>query len=379
MIRTVRVGDALHRVRRPIEVDPTTVYEEVGIRSFGKGFFPKPPIFGIELGNKRMFEINKGDLVLNIVFAWEGAVALAGPKEHKKCASHRFPTYVADPELCDPRYLRDFFTTPRGRAALGQASPGSAGRNRTLNLRAFEAIQIELPEVREQRRVADQIAATIERIQAARTLRLTAGNAGTKLIGSILVQFDRSALKVPLGEVLSLARDEVPVEVEKTYHTAGIYSFGRGLFARPPITGADTKYRTLYRLHKDQLVLSQLNGWEGAIAIVPPHFDGTLVSQEYPTFNTDPEQADPRYLNWLCQWPHFWDSLVPRGSMVRRKRVHPDRLLVTQVPLPTLEEQRRLAHLAEMMDRLDALTRDFDVAFRALEPSIIGAAIGGRL
>src|SRR6266542_422854 len=173
-MRTVQVGDALHLVRRPVEVDPIASYEEIGIRSFGRGFFPKPPILGSELGSKRMFEINEGDLVLNIVFAWEGAVALAGPREHKKCASHRFPTYVADPEVCDPRYLHYFFMTPRGLAALGQASPGSAGRNRTLNLRALEAVQVELPPVGEQQRIADRVEALVERIEVARKLRLTA-------------------------------------------------------------------------------------------------------------------------------------------------------------------------------------------------------------
>src|SRR6266508_4846098 len=174
----------------------------------------------------------------------------------------------------------------------------------------------------------------------------------TQLIGSMLDQLDRSGPRVPIGEALTLSPDPVPVELDRTYDTVGIYSFGRGLFARPPITGAETKYKTLHRLHKDQLVLSRLNGWEGAIAIVPSHFDGMFVSQEYPTFNTDAKHADPRYMSWLCHWPHLWDLLVPRGSMVRMKRVHPDQLLAVQIPLPPLQEQRRLARLAETMDRL---------------------------
>src|SRR6266568_3725244 len=340
-MRTVQVGDALHLVRRPVEVDPIARYEEIGIRSFGRGFFPKPPILGSELGSKRMFEINEGDLVLNIVFAWEGAVALAGPREHKKCASHRFPTYVADPEVCDPRYLHYFFMTPRGLAALGQASPGSAGRNRTLNLRALEAVQVELPPVGEQQRIADRVEA--------------------------------------LGEALTLSPDPVPVELDRTYHTVGIYSFGRGLFARPPITGAETKYKTLFRLHRDQLVLSRLNGWEGAVTVVRDQWDGRLVSQEYPTFNVDPDGIDIRYLDLICRWNRFWESLVPRGSMVRRKRVHPDRLLAVKIPLPRLEEQQRIAAIAPTINELDEATRSFDATFKALEPSIIGAAIDGRL
>ena len=48
---------------------------EIGVRSFGRGIFHKEPIDGTALGNKRVFRIEPGDLVLSNVFAWEGAVA----------------------------------------------------------------------------------------------------------------------------------------------------------------------------------------------------------------------------------------------------------------------------------------------------------------
>src|SRR5205823_11936776 len=56
-------------------------YVEIGVRSFGRGIFHKAPVTGASLGNKRVLEIRPGDLVFNNVFAWEGAVALAGPAE----------------------------------------------------------------------------------------------------------------------------------------------------------------------------------------------------------------------------------------------------------------------------------------------------------
>jgi restriction endonuclease S subunit len=65
--------------------------------------------------------------------------------------------------------------------------------------------------------------------------------------------------------------------------------------------------------------------------------------------------------------------------MVRRKRVHPDRLLAVKIPLPRLEEQQRIAGIAPTINQLDEATRSFDATFKALEPSIIGAAIDGRL
>lgn len=53
----VKVGDVLALQRRAVTVDPDTEYEEIGVRSFGKGIFHKSPVTGLELGNKRVFRI----------------------------------------------------------------------------------------------------------------------------------------------------------------------------------------------------------------------------------------------------------------------------------------------------------------------------------
>jgi type I restriction enzyme, S subunit len=66
-------------VRREITVELEGSYPELGIRSFGKGTFHKPALSGGEVGTKRLFRIEPGDLLFSNVFAWEGAIAIAGP------------------------------------------------------------------------------------------------------------------------------------------------------------------------------------------------------------------------------------------------------------------------------------------------------------
>jgi type I restriction enzyme S subunit len=149
--------------------------------------------------------------------------------------------------------------------------------------------------------------------------------------------------RVPLGDLLTSQREEVLLEPEETYRTAGVYSFGRGIFEREPVLGADTSYRSLFRLRENQFVISRLNGWEGAVDVVSPDVAGCLVSNEYPTFAVDPARADARYLRWITRWPRFWEQLIPRGSMVRRKRVQTAQLLAVEIPLPELDQQRRHA------------------------------------
>src|SRR5215212_2117146 len=78
----------INRVRRPVRVDLDAEYREIGIRSWGRGIFHKDPLTGAQLDDKSVFDIKPGDLVLNIVFAWEGAVAVASENEIGMIASH---------------------------------------------------------------------------------------------------------------------------------------------------------------------------------------------------------------------------------------------------------------------------------------------------
>lgn len=132
-------------VRRPVEVLPEGAYPELGVRSFGRGTFHKPTLSGTEVGAKRLFFVKPGDLVFNIVFAWEGAVAVALKSDEDRVGSHRFLTCVAHPDSSTAEFLRFYFLTPQGLSSLGQASPGGAGRNRTLGLKALEAIRVPVP------------------------------------------------------------------------------------------------------------------------------------------------------------------------------------------------------------------------------------------
>lgn len=143
--------------RRPVEVHLDESYEEIGIRSFGRGIFHKDPVSGAELGSKRVFRIEPGDLLLSNVFAWEGAVAVAGKNERGKIGSHRFMTYTPTDGRIDTGWASWFFRSEPGLELIRKASPGSAGRNRTLAIDRFEALDIPLPAIDEQRRVAARL------------------------------------------------------------------------------------------------------------------------------------------------------------------------------------------------------------------------------
>ncbi len=138
-------------VRRPVDVQPNDSYPELGVRSFGRGTFHKPSLSGMDVGSKKLFGIAPRDLVFNIVFAWEGAVAVAREQDVGRVGSHRFLTCVPDPHFANVDFLLFYFLTRDGLEKLSEASPGGAGRNRTLGLKKLAAIEVPVPQLETQR------------------------------------------------------------------------------------------------------------------------------------------------------------------------------------------------------------------------------------
>ena len=148
------LGDCLSRVERPVEVKPNELYTQIGIRSHGKGLFYKEPVTGAALGNKAVFWIEPDCFIVNIVFAWEQAIGKTTQSEVGMIGSHRFPMYRPVNDRVDIDYLISYFLTKRGTDILEAASPGGAGRNKTLGQERFLKSKIVLPPIGEQQKIA---------------------------------------------------------------------------------------------------------------------------------------------------------------------------------------------------------------------------------
>ena len=148
------LGDCLNRVERPVEVKPNELYTQIGIRSHGKGLFYKEPVTGAALGNKAVFWIEPDCFIVNIVFAWEQAIGKTTQSEVGMIGSHRFPMYRPVNDRVDIDYLISYFLTKRGTDILEAASPGGAGRNKTLGQDRFLKSKITLPPIEEQQKIA---------------------------------------------------------------------------------------------------------------------------------------------------------------------------------------------------------------------------------
>lgn len=155
---SMTVGECLEKVEKPVAVEPDKLYMQIGIRSHGKGLFYKEPVSGESLGNKSVFWVEPDCFVLNIVFAWEQAIGKTTENEIGMIGSHRFPMFRPIDNRVYIDYLISYLLTKRGTDILKFASPGGAGRNRTLGQDRFLNSKIILPTIDEQKKIAEILA-----------------------------------------------------------------------------------------------------------------------------------------------------------------------------------------------------------------------------
>jgi hypothetical protein len=167
----VSLADLIRLQRRPVEVKPEEKYQEIGIYCFGRGVFHKVPRTGLEVGEKNLFELREGDLILQVTFAWEGAIALCSKAEDGLFGSTRYPTFRVDETRCYPPFLVRYLGTRDGLEQINKICPGSAGRNRVLSLKRISEVFIPLPPLPDQRRIVARIEELAAKINEVRGLR----------------------------------------------------------------------------------------------------------------------------------------------------------------------------------------------------------------
>lgn len=352
-------------------------YDEIGVRSFGRGIFHKERVSGASLGDKRVFRIEPGDLVISNVFAWEGAIALASSADLGRIGSHRFMTFVPLDHRLDASWARWFFLSEPGLELIGQASPGSAGRNRTLAIDRFEALEIPLPPIDEQRRMSDHLdqLATVE--QRVRDRFSRASEIVNALLSSLA---STEGVAVQLGELLEPISRPVILDPAVTYSLLGCRWYGDGLFVREQKAGSDVSASTLFEVLAGDLVYNRLFAWKGSFAIAGSLVEGCLVSGEFPVFRVDNKKVLPEFLAGVMRTPRFLEQVDARSSgstPTSRNRLKERDFLRIEVTLPTIVRQQRVSESLVCVHQTKQLRERQQALQGALIPAALNEAFAG--
>lgn len=143
---------------------PDVPYLGIGLRSHGKGTFLKPDEQPEKNSMDKFYVVKPNDLIVNITFAWEQAIAIVRPEDDGALASHRFPTYTFIEDKGHSDFFRFYILQPRMKFMLQMISPGGAGRNRVMSKSDFIKLEFLLPDYKEQIAIAQVLQAADKEI-----------------------------------------------------------------------------------------------------------------------------------------------------------------------------------------------------------------------
>jgi len=326
-----------------------------------------------------MILVRPGDLLVSGIKAAKEATAIYGRENTEPVAATiHYGAYGVDEDRADIRYLWWYLRSRPFREILFEALPG--GIKTEIKASCLLPIRVAIPTLSEQRRIVARIEELAAKINEARKLRREATEEAAAFVSSLHINLARGRT-VRLNEILTLDEIRQEVQLGRYYPRVGVKGFGQGLFERETLEGAGTTYKAFNRLYDGAVVLSQVKGWEGAIAVCPSDLAGRFVSPEYRTFRCTPDKAIPEYLSILVGNPWFWRRLsdLTRGVGARRERTRPEQFLRMELPMPSIEEQRFAIPIFTRFEQFKRLQAETAAELDALLPSILDKAFKGEL
>ena len=161
---------------------------------------------------------------------------------------------------------------------------------------------------------------------------------------------------VPLHKVAKPVRRPETPQPGTTYRRIGVRLWGRGAYLRDAIDGSATKYPTLYRVRKDDIIVNKIWARNGSVAVVTDDLDCSFGSSEFPTYEVDKGTLLPEWFAWFTRTPGLWAQCdnLSRGTS-GQNRLRPERFLDVRLPLPPPDQQRRIVF---RLNRVAALVEE---------------------
>lgn len=178
---------------------------------------------------------------------------------------------------------------------------------------------------------------------------------------------------VALGEVVNHRKEFIVINDLETYRRPRVQLHAQGIVLRDAVPGALIKTKKQQVARAGEFLVAEIDAKVGGFGIVPADLDGSIVSSHYFLFGHNPDRINNRFLGWFIKTPTFRKQVEAQGS-TNYAAIRPADVLGYKIPLPPLDEQRRIVARIEALtaktEEAKALRRE---AQRETDASLAGA------
>lgn len=375
----VPLSDLMSLVSDPCRVDPRGSYPNLGIYSFARGVFGKPPIDGAQTSATTLYRVRSGQFIYSRLFAFEGAYAIVPEEMDGVFVSNEYPTFDVDQDHLLPRYLFWLFQRRDVWRQVAVGAKGMGDRRQRVHPDKVLTYRIDLPPLDDQRRIVERL----DRVAALVDDRRNAIEAAERETQALLLKafqraIDGAPLR-PMAEVAPLVRREVEIEATREYTEIGVRSFYNGIFHRRTMPGSEFSWQSLFWVKEGDLVFSNLMAWERAIAVAEAHDEGTVGNHRMLTCEVNPKLATPGFLMAYFRTFEGFSSIVGHspGTIARNKTLSSKKLPTILVPTPPVATQQWFDRLRAKAQEARTIRANTAQDVEALIPAMLHEIFNG--
>lgn len=189
--------------------------------------------------------------------------------------------------------------------------------------------------------------------------------------------------EVELRRLLRPSSQWTEIVPTNRYQQVTVRLWGKGVVPRGEVAGSEIAAAQQRQVKSGQFIISKIDARNGAFGLVPAELNGAVVSNDFPVFDIDQDEAEPRFVEWLSRTSRFVD-LCRRASegSTNRVRLTEERFLGLAMPVPSLEEQRRIVVRLDQVERvaqarqaaIDAMDAEAEAMLRSAFYNLIDGA-----
>lgn len=261
-----------------------------------------------------------------------------------------------------------------------------------VNMRDFKAAEIPLPPLDEQQRIVARIEELTRRIEEAKGLRRAARDEAAALLPAALHEVFSQAEKEGwewkrLGELVARTETQDPSrmpEGEFMYvDIASVDSTSGTITTLKILKGKDAPSRARKVIRANDVIFATTRPYLKSIALVPANLDNQICSTGFCVLRAVSSQVLSSWLFHLCRSDTVLNQVVPRMRGANYPAVTDKDILDAEIPVPPLDEQRRLvAYLDGLQAKVEALRRlqdETQAELDAMTAAVLDRAFQGEL
>jgi type I restriction enzyme S subunit len=181
---------------------------------------------------------------------------------------------------------------------------------------------------------------------------------------------------VPLGKLLTRKKEEINIQELDTYIRITIRMNGQGIVIRDCVSGSKIGTKKQFITKAGQLVLSKIDARNGAFGILPNNCSNAIITGNFWAFDVNHELLDIRYFDYLTKTHLFIDFCIQASDgTTNRLYLQESKFLSMKIPLPPLEEQRRIvARVEKLVEKIEEVRSLRQQALKETEALRISSA-----